>query len=130
MGSPFFDCLHFQYGTNANWMGSPYHSLTVHGESMLIFKLVTLIVALAPIGLVAFYINSMLQQVEYIEELKVLGSYLIGSAAIIFWSFFFVFWSKTKSSGKFKLYYAILFFLGSFLSPIFCWYKLIFKSKN
>ena len=27
MGSPFFDCLHFQYGTNTNWMGSPYHSL-------------------------------------------------------------------------------------------------------
>jgi len=96
---------------------------------MLVFKLVTLIAALTPIGIVVFYINSMLQLAENIDKLKVLGFYLIGISAIIFWSFFFVFWLRTRSIGKIKLYYAILFFLGNFLSPIFCWYNLIFKSK-
>lgn len=96
---------------------------------MILFKLVTFPAALAPIALIAFYINRLLQYTENLEKLKVLGIYTIGSAAVIFWVFFFVFWSKTRSCGKVKLYYAILFFLGNFLSPIFCWYKLIFKSK-
>lgn len=98
------------------------------------FVVLKLVLAISPIVLVLAFsmlvVGRSAQENEDIDSLVLFGLFTVGPAAVIFWYSFMKYLVGTTRKGVNKYGFAVLFFLGGFVSPLFYWGSRLFNDKD